>query len=213
MSVSSGFLECRDMARTGRRVGRMLFALIIASGVATSFFEIVTAAQAPARGAPPQPSPAPSRTARATTAKIDANLLQLMRGILYPSSNVIFAAQSDLSKIPPAADPSTSPNPLNSTYGGWQAVENAALALSESANLIVLPGRMCSNGRPAPVRRADWVKYAEGLRQAGMAAYKAAQSKSEDAIVEASGTVADACAACHDVYREKKGGVQDRCLP
>jgi hypothetical protein len=136
-----------------------------------------------------------------------------MRGILYPASNVIFAAQEDLTKLTPAADPSVSPNPLTSTYGGWQAVENAALALSESANLIVLPGRVCSNGRPAPVRRADWVKYAQGLRTAGLKAYQAAQSKNQDAIVDVAGTVSDACAACHDVYREKKTGNQDRCLP
>ena len=92
-------------------------------------------------------------------------------------------------------------------------MENAGLALAEAANLIVLPGRLCSNGRPAPVQRADWVKYAQGLREAGIAAYKAAQSKSEDTMVDVSGKVADACAACHDVYREKKGGVADRCLP
>ena len=32
-------------------------------------------------------------------------------------------------------------------------------------------------------------------------------------MVDVSGTVSDACQACHDVYREKKGGVKDRCLP
>ena len=153
--------------------------------------------------------------ARATTParKVDANLLQLMRGIIYPSSNVVFAAQGDLTKFPPAQDPATSPNLLTSSYGGWQAVENAGLALAESANLLLLPGRVCANGKPVPVRRADWVKYVDGLRQAGMAAYKAAQSKNQDAMLDASGTVTDACSACHEVYREKKGGLKDRCLP
>jgi hypothetical protein len=156
---------------------------------------------------------APARGAAPTTPKVDANLLQLMRGILYPASNVIFAAQDDLSKWTLPADPSTSPNPLTTTYGGWQAVENAALAIVESARLVALPGRLCSNGKPAPVRRADWVKYTNGLRDAGLAAYKAAQTKSQDAMVEVAGQVSDACAACHDVYREKKTGPQDRCLP
>jgi hypothetical protein len=32
-------------------------------------------------------------------------------------------------------------------------------------------------------------------------------------MVDVAGTVSDACGACHDVYREKKGGVKDRCLP
>jgi hypothetical protein len=176
----------------------------------------VVQAQAPSN-APAQKSAsrgaAASAKAGAASAKPPANLLQLMRGTLYPASNVIFAAQEDLSKLTPPPDPSVSPNPLTSTYGGWTAVENAALAIAESANLLLLPGRVCANGRPVPVRRADWVKYVQGVRQAGLAAYKAAQTKSQDAIVDVAGSVSDACAACHDVYREKKTGNQDRCLP
>ena len=184
--------------------------VIVLLAIPTNAARLVSSAQARARGTAASRARAAAVT---TTPKIEANLLQLMRGVLYPSSNVIFAAQDDLAKFPAAADPSTSPNPLTSSYGGWQAVENAGLALAESANLLLLPGRLCSNGRPAPVRRADWMKYVQGLRQAGMAAYKAAQSKNQDAMVEVSGTVTDACAACHDVYREKKGGLNDRCLP
>ena len=153
------------------------------------------------------------KTTSATAPKIEANLLQLMRGIVYPASNVIFAAQDDFGKQPVPPDASTSPNPLTTTYGGWQAVENAGLALSESANLILMPGRLCSNGKPAPVRRADWIKDVQKLRDAGRAAYDAAKKKDRDAMVDVSGTISDACSACHDVYREKKGGEKDRCLP
>jgi len=171
---------------------------------------VTSLAQAPARGGT---APAPPAGRGATAArKADANLAQLMRGIVYPSSNVVFAAQSELN-FPPVKDPATSPNLLTSTYGGWQAVESAALALAESANLLTLPGRLCSNGVPAPITRPDWIKFTQGLRDAGLAAYKAAQSKNQDAMVDASGTLADACSACHDVYREKKGGLPDRCKP
>jgi hypothetical protein len=195
-------------------------ARLASAGIAALLCGTGAVAQTPARGAPPQ---APTRGATApatargavpvTTRNVDANLLQLMRGIVYPSSNVIFAAQGDLTKIPPATDPATSPNPLSSTYGGWEAVQNAALALAESATLVAIPGRKCANGKPVPVQRADWAKFVQGLRTAGLAAYKAAQSKNQDAMVDASGTVAEACSACHDVYREKPGGLQDRCLP
>ena len=143
--------------------------------------------------------------------RTDVDLLHVMRGILFPASNVVFAAQEDMSTWKPAADPSTSPNPLTSTYGGWAAVENASLAIVESANLLLIPGRHCSSGTPAPVQRADWIKFVQGLRDAGMSAYKAAQSKNQDAIVEATGNLADACSACHEVYREKPGGT--RCVP
>jgi hypothetical protein len=174
-----------------------------------------TAVRGTSQGASTQGPATPARGSgsAAKTAQVEANLLQLMRGIIYPASNVIFAAQDDITKLAPAADPSVSPNPLTSTYGGWQAVENAGLALAEAANLVALPGRMCSNGKPAPIQRADWVKDTQALRDAGLAAYKAAQSKSQDAMVDVAGKVADACSSCHDVYREKKGGIPDRCLP
>jgi hypothetical protein len=141
------------------------------------------------------------------------NMVQLMRGILYPASNVVFAAQDDPATVKPADDPSTSPNPLASSYGQWQAVENAGVALAESANLLTIP-RACSNGRQAPVTNADWQKFVQGLRDAGMTVLKAAQSKNVDRITEAADAVASACGNCHDVYREKtpqQGGVKARC--
>jgi len=167
-------------------------------------------AQTPSRATAPARTPA---VAAKPSSKPDANLLQLMRGTLYPASNVLFAAQDDLSKQPPAADAATSPNPLTSTYGGWTAVENAGLAIAETSRLLTIPGRMCSSGRPAPISSADWIKFTADLRKAGLAAYEAAKKKSTDAIVDVSGTVSDACQACHDKYREKKGGPSDRCLP
>lgn len=166
------------------------------------------AAAAQSRGA----SAAQGRGSAGSQMRTDVDLLHVMRGILFPSSNVVFAAQDDLSVWKPAADPSTSPNPLTSTYGGWTAVENASLALVESANLLLIPGRLCSSGKPAPVQRADWIKFVQGLRDAGNAAYKAAQSKNQDAIVAATGDLADACSACHAVYREKPG-TANRCVP
>ena len=54
---------------------------------------------------------------------------------------------------------------------------------------------------------------AAGLSPADLDAYAAAKKKDKDAIVDVAGTVSDACQACHDVYREKKGGEKDRCLP
>jgi len=199
---------------SGRHIGlRTLTALAFAIAVVSiGTWATHAAAQSSSKGTAPARGASPAGSA-ATTPKIESNLIQLMRGILYPASNVLFAAQDDLKKWPAAPDPAVSPNPLTNTYGGWQAVENASLALAESANLLLIPGRVCSNGKPAPTRRADWIKFTQGLRDAGHAAYKAAQSKSQDEMVDAAGKVSDACAACHDVYREKKGGEKDRCLP
>src|SRR5712691_985324 len=102
--------------------GGVMSARLASAAIAALLCGTGAVAQTPARGAPPQApargggatTPATARGAvTATTRNVDANLLQLMRGIVYPSSNVIFAAQGDLTKIPPATDPATSPNPLS----------------------------------------------------------------------------------------------------
>ena len=52
------------------------------------------------------------------------------------------------------------------------------------------------------------------LREAGMATYKAGQSKNMDMVIAAADTVTTACSNCHDVYREKtpaQGGMAARC--
>jgi len=157
-------------------------------------------------------TPAPARPAAAApTMQVKADLRQLMRGILFPASNVIFAAQSENpADVPPAKDPSMATNPLASTYGKWEAVENSALALSEVANLLMLPGRKCANGLPVPLKNADWAKLVQGVRDAGTAAYKAAQSKNQDKIVDAADVMTTACANCHEKYREKPT-LAERC--
>jgi len=134
-----------------------------------------------------------------------------MRGTLYPSSNVIFAAQSiDPDKVQPEKDASTALNPLASTYGKWQAVENASLAIAEVSALLMTPGRKCSNGVPVPSRNADWIKWVQALTTVGESTYKAAQTKDQDKILDAAGEVSQACANCHDKYREKPN-LADRC--
>jgi hypothetical protein len=163
-------------------------------------------AQTDSKGAgPPKPATA--------TMQVQSDLNQLMRGVLYPASNVVFSAQSvnpaDV-KFVPGQDPSLATDPLTSTFGGWQAVENAALALTESTNLLLIPGRNCANGVPVPMNTPDWARFVQELRDAGMKAYKAAQSKDQDKMIEAADTLTMACAGCHRKWREKPR-LADRC--
>jgi hypothetical protein len=135
-----------------------------------------------------------------------------MRGIMFPNSNIVFASQgTNPADIKPAQDPSTAVNPLEGAYGQWAAVENAGLAIAEGANLLTLPGRMCQNGKPVPLQNPDWVGLVQGLRDAGMAAYKAGQSKNQDNVLMAADKMTTACSNCHDKYRDKPGGDKDRC--
>ena len=155
------------------------------------------------------PTPAPAHTPQAYS-----NLAQLMRGIPFTFANIVFDAQSQ--------DPGAQRNPADvgggatatfkNVYGGWQEVENSALALSETANLVMIPGRVCENGKPVPVQEETFIKAAAQLAEAGKAALKAAQSKNLDAMIEVSDTVAAACSTCHEPYRDFDDQSQ-RCTP
>jgi cytochrome c553 len=93
------------------------------------------------------------------------------------------------------------------------------LAIAEAANLLILPGRKCANGLDVPLKNPDWSPLVQGLREAAMTAYKAAQSRSQDKMVDAAATLNAACANCHDRYRVsndvlplvEKADLGDRC--
>ena len=139
--------------------------------------------------------------------QVHADLNQLMRGVLYPAANVVFFAQADNPgdvKFIPGHDPGMSTDPLTSTFGGWVAVENAALALAESANLLSIPERRCSNGAPVPTKDPAWVMFVQEVRDASMKAYKAAQAKDQDKMIELSETLSTACAGCHRKWRDRR---------
>jgi hypothetical protein len=139
--------------------------------------------------------------------EVHADLNQLMRGVLYPAANVVFFAQAENPgdvKPVPGHDPSMATDPLTSTFGGWLAIENAALALAESANLLLVPGRLCSNGAPVPMTDPAWSTFVQQVRDAGMKAYKAAQAKDQDKMIEISEPLSVACAGCHRKWRDRR---------
>ena len=148
-----------------------------------------------------------------TEPQVHADLNQLMRGVLYPAANVVFSAQADDPaevKFVPGNDPAMSTDPLTSTFGGWQAVENAALALAESANLLSIPGRRCSNGTAVPTKDPAWAMFVQEVRDASMEAYRSAQARSQEKMIENSETLSRACAGCHRKWRDRKTP-ENRC--
>jgi hypothetical protein len=159
-------------------------------------------------------SGAPAGSAAAFTPQPHANLAQVMRGIPFTFSNIVFDAQAEDPGAPrkPADVTAGATETFKNVYGGWQEVENSALALAESVNLLMIPGRFCENGKPVPVQEETYRTAAEGLAAAGRAAYKAAQSKSMDAMLEVSETVSNACANCHEPYRDFDDQSR-RCTP
>jgi hypothetical protein len=139
----------------------------------------------------------------------EGNLAELMRAIAFPNANIIFNLQV---KDPAAARTkplATSPFDYvewgSTVYPGWLAVDQAAVALTETATLLLTPGRRCQNGKAAPVDRADWKQYVAALVDAGKLARQASRARKLDAFGEVSEKLNDACANCHKVYRDKGG--------
>ncbi len=137
-------------------------------------------------------------------------LAEVMRGILFPNSNILFDVQSaDPGNPPPAAAGGGATATFSGIYAGWQMVENAAIALGESANLITIPGRRCENGRPVPLSQPNWALFVQGLRDAADVMLVAARARNREAASDATNDVADACYFCHEAYRD----AEPRCTP
>lgn len=163
----------------------------------------------------PEEPPAPA----APEARAYGNLAQVMQAIPFPASNIIFDTQSTdpAATKEPASDPSasTATAQFSGVYGGWTAVENAAIALQETANLVMIPGRTCQNGKPVPNDQEDFRKWAADLAAVGAEVQKVAQGKTwnEDTMLDIGGKVSEACSNCHDKYRDTPNQPTDRCTP
>jgi mono/diheme cytochrome c family protein len=138
------------------------------------------------------------------------NLSQLMRGVMFPNSNIIFTVQThDPAERKKAGDNATADGGFNwsmwgnDLYSGWEIVDYAAIALAESAPLMLTPGRVCENGKPVPVNDPDWIRFTKEMAEVGSAAYRASQTRNQEKVSDISGDVADSCLHCHQVFRDR----------
>jgi mono/diheme cytochrome c family protein len=164
-------------------------------------------------------APAAVSLAGTTLPPPQGNLAELMRAIAFPNSNILFNLQ--------VKDPGTQPKkqPANTldyvdwgstVYQGWLAVDQAALAITETAPLLLTPGRRCQNGKPVPIDRADWKQYVAALEEVGKLAYRESKARNYAAFTDIAEKLNDACANCHKVYRDKggaEGSGATRCQP
>jgi len=138
------------------------------------------------------------------------NLAQLMRGVFFPNSNLIFAVQQ---QDPGAAKAPSNVQAGTSTifdwgmgiYTGWQVVDNAAIAIADISPLMLNPGLRCENGKPAPVTDPDWIKFTDQMIAVSKQIYRLSQTRNQEAVSDATGDLSDACAACHTAYRDVRG--------
>jgi len=148
----------------------------------------------------------PARTTARPVARPAGTLAQVMRGVYFPNSNLIFDVQQN-DPAAPKTKSADAAGSATSTYGnaysGWEMVENAAIAVTDGVDLILTPGRLCQNGKPVPLRDAKFQTFARNMRKAGLAVLQAAHTKNQEQVSDATNDLADACSSCHEVYRDK----------
>ncbi len=141
-------------------------------------------------------------------AKTTGSLIQVMRGSLFRDANLVFDVQQNDPGAPikphNTREGATTTDAFSNVYPGWQVVENAAVMLDEAVDIMLKP-RMCANGIPAPVNDALYKKTAEGLRVVARDILKAAQAKNREKVIDLADSLSDACASCHQVYRDPEG--------
>lgn len=118
-----------------------------------------------------------------------ASVKQIMAGITGPSATVVYNAvgtvvnTQGVKEIAPQNDEE------------WAVVANAAAALVESGNLLLVDGRAIDTG--------DWVTMARAMIEKGTVALKAAEAKSTEGILGSGGDINETCDTCHERYQRQ----------
>jgi hypothetical protein len=118
--------------------------------------------------------------AQAPTYQPVGTVRQVMLGIVKPTSDIIFKVAGEAPK----------------DDNEWAAVQNSALMLAETGNLLLLPGR-------AKDTNGVWRKNAKALIAAGTQAFKAANAKDANALTDIGDKIDETCEGCHAQYLPK----------
>jgi hypothetical protein len=158
---------------------------------------LLAATLAPSRDAlgdrPPSPvaaarqPPAPPATARQepsaamVTPQPAGTMSELMVKIIYPASDAIFYITTREPK----------------TEAEWVELQGKALAVAESANLLMMPARARDQDR--------WMQDAKLMLDAGRTAFRAAKAKDVAALEAVNDQLYTSCTSCHQHYRRNYG--------
>jgi hypothetical protein len=152
---------------------RLIGATILAFALAPAGAVIHAQGSAPT-AAPQAPVPPPN-----TPFRLIATVQQLMLAVLEPTSNAVFRVEVE------------APNDTRE----WNAVTNAALALAEAGNLLMLPGRARDS--------EGWMRHAQSLVDVSVAAMKAAEARNAEKVVAIGYEINDVCRNCHVQYKPR----------
>lgn len=136
----------------------------------TALFALAGCAKAPP---PPPPAipPAPFKSV--------ATVKQVMQSITIPEADVVWSV----------------PNETPKDDAAWLKVENSALALAESGNLLMMEGRA--------VDHEEWMKHASLLIDVATKAATAARAKDANQMSDIGDELYTVCENCHMKYMQQ----------
>lgn len=112
----------------------------------------------------------------------------LMQAVIDPNADIVWESVKTI--VTPKGTEEFRPR----TDEEWTAVRNAAIALTESGNLLMMVPRAKDGG--------EWMTRAQELITTGEAAMHAAEAKNADRLFTIGGDIYDACSNCHRQYME-----------
>ena len=111
-----------------------------------------------------------------------------MQSVVDPNADIIWEAVKTIDS--PAGTEEIRPKNAEE----WAAVRNAAVAVAESGNLLMLVPRAKDGG--------EWMKRAQEMIDTGEKAMRAAEAKNAEQLFTIGGDIYDACSNCHRQYME-----------
>jgi cytochrome c556 len=133
-----------------------------------------------------------------------ATIVEVMNSMIMPFAEVVWNAvvYEDTIKGP-------------ATDEGWQQARNAAVALAESANVLMIPNRpvappdkVAGEGELSPqeigeliaTSRGAWVGYARSMHEVAMQIIQAIDTHDAEKLADLGGTMDAVCQACHKQF-------------
>ena len=116
-----------------------------------------------------------------------ASVKQIMKGVVGPAATTVFSSVSTIVSVRGIEEHQPQ------TEAEWEAVGNAAAALIESGNLLMMGSRA--------VDKDEWVKMSQALIDSGKVALKATADKSAEGLLASGEAVNASCDACHRKYQ------------
>ena len=115
-----------------------------------------------------------------------ADVKQLMQGVVDPSADAVWGSVATIF----TKEGTEERRPR--TKEEWEAVRGHAMTLTESGNLLMMPGRAKDGG--------DWMKFAQELVDTSAVVLRAAEARDVDGLLNVGGQIDEVCERCHKKY-------------